>query len=176
MSSGKENLQLEQYQLGVNNGKFKLEGRQELQITTQNMAEQAHLSIDILTYDLDAPVYDSRLFLDVIKRLARKSHGLCLRVLLQNNEKVQKEGHRLLELTRRLTSKIEIRKPHPDFQALRETFMVVDAQGYVRRPNHLRHDGEADFKAPLKARELIQLYNEIWEASEPDSELRRLYL
>jgi len=166
----------EQSLLMEGGGKIKLENRHQVQLIAQQIAQRARQHIEILTYDLDAPLYDNPLFLGAVTKLARANRDLCLRVLLQNNEKVQKEGHRLIELARRLTSKIEIRKPHPDFQDLRQFFMVVDTQDYFRCPNHQRYEGEAELKAPFKARELMQLYNEIWESSEPDSDLRRLYL
>jgi len=176
MKTPANDLQLETFKLGEEGGRIRVEGRLECQQVVQKLASEARLHLEIFTYDLDAPLYDDLIFLGEVKRLARSSRNLCLRILLQNNEKVQREGHRLIDLARRITSKIEIRKPHPDYIDHLESFIIADTQGFLRRPVGQRYDGEANFKDLLKAREMMQFYNEIWESSEPDSDLRRLYL
>lgn len=162
--------------LGQTPGRLVLEDRIAFLLTSQRMAEQATRQMEIFSYDLDAPLYDQIPFLQSMKSLALHSQFSRLRILLQNNERVRLRGHRLLELSRRLPSRIEIRRPHPDHIDHPENFLVIDRTGYVRRPIHSRYQGEADFNAPAKAVKLSDFFAQVWECSEPDSQLRLLDL
>lgn len=162
--------------LGQSPGRILLEDKISFQLTSQRMTEQAARQMEIFSYDLDAPLYDQIPFLQALKSLVLQSRFSRLRILLQNNERVRKQGHRLLELSRRLPSRIEIRRPHPEHIDHLENFLVIDRTGYVRRPIHNRYEGEADFGAPSEAVKLSDFFADIWECSEPDNQLRLLHL
>ncbi|PLY16779.1 MAG: acyltransferase [Sedimenticola sp.] len=168
--------QLSRLQLGESGDKIHLQYKDEHRLATQCLAQQSRRSLAIFTYDLDPYVYDQADFLDAVKQLAIASQLSKIRVLLQNNDRVQKQGHRLLEMARRLSSKIEIRRPKTDYLNYLENFLVVDATGYVKRGVYHRYDGEVCFACRLEAVKYENFFNEVWECSEPDSDLRRLYL
>ena len=167
---------IEQQILGESGERLILHQRNDFLEAVEQMARQANRSIDIFTYDLDKPIYDQAGFLEAAKQLALGTPGIAVRILLQQSEKVQKEGHRLIDLARRLTSRIEIRRPHPDYIDHPENFMIVDRKGYVRRSQPDRYEGEANFCQPLEAKLLGEFFTEVWDRSEVDSTLRRLYL
>ncbi|MCW8906462.1 MAG: acyltransferase [Sedimenticola sp.] len=167
---------IEQQRLGESRERLILHQRSEFRQAIELMAQQASRSIDILTYDLDKPVYDQAGFLEAVKQLALRTPGLSIRILLQQSEKVQKEGHRLIDLARRVTSRIEIRRPHADYIDHPENFIVVDRTGYVRRSQPDRYEGEANFCHPLESKLLSEFFTEVWDKSEVESTLRRLYL
>jgi hypothetical protein len=158
--------------LGKSAGIIPLGDTEGFRKITRHMAEQATRQLDIFTYDLDSRVYDKKPFLKAVQELALSSRNARIRILLQNNDRVQKEGHRLVDLARKLPSRIEIRRPKPEYTDHGENFMVVDATGYVRRRQHNQYAGEADFNDRLKATSYRDLFSAIWESGEPDSELR----
>lgn len=162
--------------LGQHSERLLLQDRNQFQYASLHMAQQAAHHIDIFTYDLDKPLYDQAEFIEALKLLAIHQRGIAIRVLIQNSEKIQREGHRLLELARRLTSKIKIGRPHTDFLDHAENFMVIDKTGYIRRKQADRYEGEANFCDRLEARILSEFFSDVWERSEPESALRRLYL
>ncbi|WP_428606205.1 acyltransferase [Sedimenticola sp.] len=162
--------------LGESRERIILQGRAQFMQACESMAEQAQHQLDLFTYDLDKPLYDQNGFLDALKHLAIASRGICVRVLLQDSERARREGHRLVDLSRRLTSKIEIRRPHPDYIDHPENFIIADRMGYIRRRVAERYEGEAYFYHPIEAKLLTEFFNEVWERSEQDSTLRRLYL
>lgn len=166
----------EQQQLGENRERLILHQRSDFQQVTEKMAREARRSIDIFTFDLDKPIYDRPGFLDAAKQLALHTPKIAIRVLLQQSEKVEKEGHRLVDLARRLTSRIEIRRPHPDYIDHPENFMIVDRIGYLRRSLAERYEGEANFCQPMESRLLSEFFTEVWDRSQVESALRRLYL
>lgn len=175
MNSDQERL-IESLQLGESKETVVLHGRALFRLATERMADQARRRIDIFSYDLDKPLYDQVGFLEAAKRLAIHTPGVAIRILLQNSEPVQKEGHRILALARRLTSKIEIKRPHPDDIDHPENFMIVDSIGVIRRKISERYEGEVNFCQPLEAKLLTEFFTQVWDRSEPESALRRLYL
>ena len=139
------------------------------------LARQARRSMDIFTRDLDKRIYDNRDFLDGLQSLAVDNRGL-IRILVKDSGNAVKYGHRLIPLSQRLTSFIEIRKVSEDFKEYNGAFLVADDIGYVERKHADRFEGVARFNAPKEAADLLAFFNEVWRISAPDPDLRRIYL
>ncbi len=140
------------------------------------MAQGARRQIEIFTQDLESRIYDQQPFLEAVKHLAIHTKGLSVRVLLHHNGPVQQQGHRLVDLARRLPSSIQIRKTHPDFIEHSEIFMVVDRSCYIRKKLIERLLAEADFHDRFNAKRLSEFFDNVWDSSERDPELRGLYI
>jgi hypothetical protein len=138
-------------------------------------ALQARRSVDIFTRDFDKKIYDHRDFLDALQNLAVNHHGV-IRILVKDSSKAVKYGHRLITLSQRLTSAIEIRKVGEDYKEYNEAFLVADEIGCVQRRQADRFEGVARFNAAREAVNLLVFFNEVWRNSAPDPDLRRIYL
>ena len=171
-----ENSQVAHCILAETAGTLEFSDVRGLRDISAHMLSQARRQLIIFSYDLDARIFDQEPFLNGAKNLALRSRNARIKVLLQNNARVVKEGHRLVELARRLSSTIEVRRPHPDHLQLQENFMLVDDSGFVYRKLAGRYQGVASFHDPLENRRLGESFREMWESSEPDPELRRLYI
>jgi hypothetical protein len=97
-----------------------------------------------------------------------------VRILVQDSGRAVREGHRLIELSRRLPTFIEIRNPHPDHRNVIATFLVAEDRAVLYRKQADRYDGWTDLDAPLDARQLLKTFDEIWNRATPDPEMRRL--
>lgn len=140
------------------------------------LASQAQRTLHIFSRDLDAPVYDSVPFVDAVATLATRSRYSFVHILLHDAERISRHGHRLLALFYRLDSKIKLRKPSHEHKDFNEAFLVADETGILHRRIADRYDGNVDFKARRKARDLVKFFNDVWGRSEPFAELRRLHL
>jgi hypothetical protein len=140
------------------------------------LVRQARREVYVVTHDLDPPVYNQEAFIDALSAFARQSRYSHARFLIRNSDKALKQGHRLLPLAQRLSSRIKLHNPGFEHRDFIEAFIVVDGIGYIWRQLANRFDGEASFKAPLKGRDLRALFLEMWERSEPDPQLRRLQI
>ena len=87
-----------------------------------------------------------------------------------------KNGHRIIELIHLLTSSIEVRKISEEYKSYNEAFCIYDAKAIIYLRNATRYDGFANFNRPRLASELSNFFNEVWERSETDSNLRRLHI
>ena len=140
------------------------------------MAGQARRNLYLFTRDLDPPLYDNAAFADALSALARGSERAHVHVLVQDSARAAKDGHRVVELAQRLSSKVRIHRPSREYADLRETFLVADELGYLYRTVADRYEAQASFRDRKRARELTRYFEEIWQRSEPDPQLRRLSL
>jgi hypothetical protein len=162
--------------LGVDDRETDLATSEDHRAAALAMAQQACRYVDVFTRDLEPTVYNNADFVEAVARLARRSPHTYIRVLIQDSQMVVKSGHRLVELSRRLSSHFEVRKPHEDYKDYNEAFLVADGRGVIHKRFADRHEGTANFNAPRRARDLTAFFDEVWERSEPDPELRRLYI
>ena len=153
-----------------------LGGVEPIREVSADLVRQARRELRIFTRDLDARIYDQQDFLDAVKGLALNSSQSRIRILLQDDQPAVKNGHRLIEIARRLTSSIAIRIPIAEYRHHAASFLVADSSGYVYRELSTVYEATADYHGPLEAQPLIAFFDEVWERSLPDPELRRLYL
>ncbi len=162
--------------LGSTPGKLDLRGLAAVRDTSAQLVGQAERNLLLFSGTLDPRIYDQQPFLDALHRLALHSQRSQVRILLVDNHRLVKYNHRLLELARRLTSRIELRRPIAEYAEHGDEYLLADQRGYLYREHAGEYEGIADFHAPLEVRRLEEQFQEAWEHSQPDSDLQRLYL
>ncbi|HYN78521.1 MAG TPA: hypothetical protein VES73_12090 [Lamprocystis sp. (in: g-proteobacteria)] len=140
------------------------------------LADRARRELLIFSRDLEPASYDQGPFLEAVRRLALRTPRQPVRVLVREPRLAVLAGHRLIELARRLSSRISIRRVADDFQDRVDAFLIADASSYCRRRLADRHEALVEFQARGRAGRLRATFEHIWEQSDDDSDLRRLYL
>lgn len=139
------------------------------------IAGEARRALFVYTRDLEPELYDREAFLEALKRIALSGREARIRILVQEPALAAGHGHRLIHLAQRLSTAIEFRTPVLDEdRQYPSAFLVNDGGAYLMRPIGSRWDGEARFAAPGGARQLRELFEQVWQRSEPPPELRRL--
>ncbi len=169
-------LDLSTHTLGESPGRLELRDLAAVRDASAHMAGQAERSLLLFSRALDPRIYDQQPFLDALHRLVMHSHRSQVRILLVDNHRLVKYNHRLLELARRLTSRVELRRPIAQYAEHGDEYLLVDHRGYLYRDHADEYEGSTDFYAPLETRRLGERFREAWQHSQPDPELRRLYL
>ncbi len=169
-------VMFDQYVLGVSESEQELEGIEAVGGAALALAGQAGQTLEIFTRDLDPRLYDTPEFADACARLACNGRRARIRILLMDENPVVRHGHRLVELSRRLSSFIHIRLVHEDYRHCTHAYLVADGRGYCYREQGDRYQAVINFNDVLRARELVDEFNEVWEHSQPSAELRRLHL
>ena len=141
-----------------------------------SMVRQAARSIDMVTRHLDPQVYDNSEFCQAVSQLIVGSQRARVRVLLRHTDPIVKRGHRLVTLSQRLSSYIEMRLPAKEFDEYNAAFLIVDTVGVIYRTHSDRFDGTVNFNDPRGARDLGHQFEEMWQTAAPDANLRRSYL
>ncbi len=121
---------IKERELGRDAGSITLHDREDNRLVCAHMVSQVRRELCLFTRDLDKPVYDQAPFLAGVREMALRNRLSRTRILLQDHERVVKQGHRLVELVRHLSSGAEIRVPHEDWLAHPENFMSVAVPGF----------------------------------------------
>lgn len=140
------------------------------------LCESASRHICIQSPKLDYTAFDHSELVDALSALARRSQQAEVRILINDPRSMLGRGHQLLQLARRLSSVVRIRKlaEHPQWN--NETVVIRDRNGVLYKPGGSDHDAffEPDSRA-LTLRHL-ELFDELWRHGVEDPELRTLHI
>lgn len=140
------------------------------------LVKQAKHTLRILTQDLEGAIYDDPGFVEAVTRLVTRGRHSRIHILIKDSSQAILHGHRLIELSRKFSSYIHLHNPSKEDENFLNAFIVTDEIGYIYRQNAARHEGAGNLNDPLRARELIEIFDEIWGRSQPDPEMRRLHI
>lgn len=130
----------------------------------------------VFSPELDSALFDQPDVAERMSRFVRASPRAKLRILIYSSRAIVSRGHRLLELSRRLDDKIELRRVPEEYAKDERSFAVWDLQGYWLLPNASDYQGLANGDDPVMAKRLQERFDYLWERSSTDPELRTLKL
>lgn len=162
--------------LGGSDREFEVDRVEPLREVALELAAQARRTLDIVTRQLDPPLFDREDFVEAVKRLALSSRRAEIRVLLLDPATVATRGHRLVHLAQRLTTFIQLRVPPAEYREFNEAWIVADGAGYAYRRFSDRYEATVNFHDPRQSLRLTNRFDEIWQRANPDPNLRRLHL
>ena len=164
------------YKYKTNGNDISLASRDEVKIINIALTQKTSRNIDIISRYFDSAIFDTADFIEAIKQLSISSKFTRIRILIKDSEPMTKQGHRIIELIQQLTSSIEVRKISEDYKSYNEAFSLYDNKGVIYLYHADRYDGFANFDRPRLVAELTNFFDEVWNHSEPDTNLRRLYI
>ena len=150
-----------------------MSGREDCQQLVEAMSRQAQHSIYIFTEELEPELYDTTWFIDAVRRIVSGDPNARIRILLYSIDRLVQRSRRLIELSRRLSSHIQIRQLSRPYH---HAFFVADRCGVVNRRVAGRFEGTASFNDPGHASELIAFFNSTWDISSRNPELHALQI
>ncbi len=166
----------EKHLIGETNQEFTLSTREENRVATSVLAQQAKKTIHIFSHKLDNSIYDNSGFLDAVTQLAIRSRHTKVQILIKDTQPIIKNGHRIIEVSRRVSSKIQIRKVHEDFHDLTYGYIAVDETALLYRKLAGRYEAKLNFQASGDARILVRKFDEVWRTSSPEPMLKHLHI
>lgn len=169
--------QSDSHRLGTDTTESVLGRYPELRDAALQMVNQAKVTVDILSRDLDPNLYDNPEFASALGQFVTgDSRRTRVRILVSESAKTVQRGHRLIDLAQRLPSFITIRVPDPEYPAITQAALIVDTTGYIHRELADRPEARVCFAAPSFARDLTRTFDDIWAHSTVDAQTRRLGL
>jgi len=140
------------------------------------LVNQARYTLYIVSRELDHKLYDNDGFYNTVKQLATSNPKAKIRILIQNSDKAVKQGHRLIDLSRKLSSFITIRLQGKHFKEFNEAWLIVDSKAWIRRAHADKYSSDVDYSAAQQLREIEKTFTNMWDESIDDPNLRRLSL
>lgn len=151
-----------------------LSGKGEFADAVAAVAAVAARSLAIFTPDLEHGVYDSKQFLETVKRLVLSRSHARIRVLVSDPERVQLNVNRFLHVGRRLSTFIEFRRLAESSQDRGDAFLIADGVALVYRARADRWEGIADTCEPRMARRYLGEFDQLWQHAENAREIGEL--
>ena len=151
-----------------------IETRQEIYDVVLEITKQSSRKIAIISKDLEPLIYNQSDFLEALKNLAINRRRAQIRILVSDVESINNVDHRLLDLSSKLPSFIELRKISPEYKNFNKAILIADEIGYIYRENANRYEGKINFNSPRECKNLLVQFEEIWETALIDRNLRRI--
>lgn len=148
----------------------------EVREASLSVARSAQRLLSIYTLDLEPQVYGEEPFLEAIKRLVLARSYAKVRVLLADPARAVIDGNRFLILARRLTSCIDLRVIQLQNPGAAGAFMVADDRATIYRLQPSRWDGISAMNDPPVARRYLNFFDEVWQASASDAQMRQMQM
>lgn len=163
----------QQHRLGSDAGRFSVNNRA---VTALELAQQSRRHLRLLSHTLDHELFDNENFADAISQLARNSRLSHIRLLVVDVKPIVERGHRLLELCRRLSTTLHMRRADCEPENIKENFIVADDRGVLCYAVREPEKAWADFNNRPLAEDYGAQFDELWHRSINDPELRLLHI
>ncbi|PXX90862.1 N-acetyltransferase [Marinobacter vulgaris] len=125
---------------------------------------------------LDHDIYDRLRFRELVSFLARRHRLSEVRLLIHDDKPLVKRRHQIVELMRRLPSRIELRLINQDYPVESQPFMLVDRDGMIFRHDFYKPEGFAKFSDSGRVKLLAESFQRMWDTGKGSLELRELPL
>ncbi len=141
-----------------------------------SMINQARQTVDLFTHNLDPSILNNTEIAEAILAFIKISSYSRLRILLCDPKVATQHGHRIIDLSRKFSTFISIRKTHAEYKSKPCSFLIIDERAMIFRPHADEYKSMVDFRSGQESRRNTDLFNEIWDRSEPVSEIRQLFI
>ena len=158
--------------LGTDGGRFAAERRS----VALDLAQQCRRQLRLLSHDLDHELYASSDFVAALTQLARSSRFSEIRLLVVDVRPIVQRGHPLLELQRRLSSSVLIRRAACAPTDIKENYLLADQRGVLCYSLKEPEKAWSDYNNRPVAADYCAQFDELWHRSIDDPELRLLNL
>lgn len=149
---------------------------QDARAHTLALLQQAQRSLCIYSSDFEPWLYHHSSMQAACTAFLLANPRNQLRILLRDVSRAVKDGHRLLTLARKLPSNCQIRKLHPDYPSEAINFLLADNCGLLVRPEPSLYSGYADYQNPSSVRLRQAQFEQAWNTSISDADLRSFLL
>ncbi len=139
-----------------------------------NMVSQATQTIKITSRKMDARLTNNSDFLNAVRSCIVGHSNFDFKILIYQLDEFLSENHQILELSRRLSSRITIRVLKKEYHHHNDEVILVDDTGIIYRELSDRYDSVIEYNNKRKNLELTRQFNENWEHGVRDNNLYRL--
>ncbi|EWC40351.1 hypothetical protein [Stutzerimonas stutzeri] len=164
------------FQLGQDTTMQRFSEPSEVRRHALAMLQQATRTLCIYSPDLEPWLYHHSSVQQACTRLLLAHPRNQLRILVGDPTRAVKEGHYLLQLARRLTSSVHIRKLNPDFPGQSDTYLIADDCALLERPSAEQYDGHAWYRDLARVRGRQAEFDKAWAHGLSDANLRSFLL
>lgn len=141
--------------------------RDSLRAAAVDLIASARHEVLICAPMLDAAFFNRADLAQALGQFIARRPGNRIRILVEDGEHLLQADVRLVELTRRFSDLILIRRLGEQQRGLAELFIVIDKASSLHQTDITTVDATCDFHTPSLADPLARRFETFWNASEP---------
>jgi hypothetical protein len=154
-----------------------LSSRYDCKQAANDLILTAKESVFLLTQKLEPELYNDKAIHQHLVSLATHNRKTDIRIIAHDTRNAASNGHYLIDLAQRLPTFAHIRCTEtPAHKRFSESWLIVDKQHFLRIRNMARYEANFEVNNRLECKSLLETFVDIWEASQPDQNTRRLSL
>lgn len=165
---------LASFKLGETDTIFKLESLEEFSKAELALIAQAKRELYIVTPDLEPERYNDVEFVDVLSAFARRSRYADARILVGDPGVALRWGHKVVNLFKRIPTRLRIRQMHEEDYKPEEAWIAADQIGLLRRHGTDGFKGSLSGKSIPHAKRASENFEAMWERSREIADFRNL--
>lgn len=127
----------------------------------------ARRQIAILSYRLEPALYGAEPVVDAVRSFVLSHERTRVRILVNQPDLAMRRAHRLVELARRLSSRVEFRELTEEQRGIVDDCVITDVEGVWRRERPEQLESRLFRHAPLEARLQLRRFDPLWDESPP---------
>ncbi|MDC0662037.1 GNAT family N-acetyltransferase [Marinobacter sp. SS21] len=160
--------------MGKDHGSWPVASEQQLVQVMDSVANQARQKLWLYDRELEHDLYDRQRFREILSALARRHRLSEIRLLIHDDKPLVKKRHQIVELMKRLPSKIELRTISEDHPFEDQPFMIADREAVLFRHEFGKPAGLALLAAGGRAKLMAEAFQRMWDVASPSKEFRQL--
>jgi len=137
---------------------------------------QASQRLWIYDQALDHDLYSRDTLRELISELARRHRLSDVRILIHDDKPLIKRRHQIVDLMKRVPSRMALRLVNDDYPVADHPFMLTDREGVLYRHSFSKPEGFANFADSGRVKLLGETFQRLWDAGSRSLELRDLAL
>lgn len=158
-------------------GLFILDGLEDFYHHALEMANTARRELIILSEQLDFHLFNTPPFQQAVLELAKSNRRSDIKILVRQTQPIVDRGHRLLDLFRRIPSRISLKALSSTPEDKHKDYMIIDQSLVLFKNDAHEYIGFANYQARAEAQQLLNEFMYLWEQRSNDvPEFRQLFL
>ncbi len=168
--------QIQGARLGLDTDIIQTHLNAEIQQHLVTMLQQARDSVRISSPLLNPAIFNNEEIRAALSKFARRSRSAEVQILVSNAKVVGQRGHRLLELSRRLSTSVIMRKLDLAENETHSEYLLADDCGVIEFGGSEKDPTSINFCDRVRNKNLAETFDPLWHKSRSPVELRRLVI
>lgn len=145
----------------------RFEAEADFQQAVDRLLEQPGRELRIFDPDLASLRLNAPARIELFARFLRGSRTRRIQIVVHDTEHLARHCARMMDLLKLFNHAIQINRTHEEIRTLQDSFMVLDAEHYLRRPVSRFFRGAIGLHDETEALAMRSRFLEIWSASFP---------
>ncbi len=150
--------------------------REQASIIALELIQSAKREICFFGSNIDHTLFDNKEAIEALSIFARSNHRATIHFLVHSTIENTRNNHRFIQLSQRLTSNVHIHTTDIAHKNDKDMFLLIDDTGYAHLKIHHFYQGHASLDNAVMVKKLKQRFEEMWNKSGVDVNVRRLHL